>query len=211
METLVLVGAGGHCRSCIDVIESTNAWKIAGIIGLPAEVGSSVSGHPVSGCDSDLQDLAALEEHHFLVTLGQVKDPKGRERLYNLIKSLGGVLSVILAASARRSPRSTVGEGCIIMHSAVVGPDVRIGNNCIVNTGAILEHDSSVGNHTHISTNAVVNGNARVGDRCFVGSGAVVSHGVAVCSETVVGAGAVVIRDITEPGIYVGNPARKMK
>jgi acetyltransferase-like isoleucine patch superfamily enzyme len=45
----------------------------------------------------------------------------------------------------------------------------------------------------------------------MVGAGATVIQYVSICQECVVGAGAVVIKDISEPGIYVGNPARKVR
>ncbi|MBI4309254.1 MAG: acetyltransferase, partial [Candidatus Omnitrophica bacterium] len=31
-KNLILIGGGGHCKSCIDVIESENKFKIAGIV-----------------------------------------------------------------------------------------------------------------------------------------------------------------------------------
>jgi len=32
MKNLILIGAGGHCRSCIDVIEAEKKYKIIGLI-----------------------------------------------------------------------------------------------------------------------------------------------------------------------------------
>ena len=47
-----------------------------------------------------------------------------------------------------------------------------------------------------------------VGKGTWIGTGAIVSNNVNICGGCMIGAGAVVIKDITEPGIYVGVPAR---
>jgi sugar O-acyltransferase (sialic acid O-acetyltransferase NeuD family) len=210
MNNLILVGGGGHCRSCIDIIELTKLWNIVGIIDLPSMAGKTVYGYLFIGSDDDLEKLAAVKSNYFLITLGQIKDPYGRQKLYGKIKSYNGNLPVVCSAHASVSSRAVVDEGTVIMNSAIVGTGVHIGSNCIINTRAILEHDSRVGSHSHISTNAVVNGDVQIGSSCLVGSGAVISNGVTICSNAIIGAGAVVIRDIAETGTYVGNPARKV-
>jgi acetyltransferase-like isoleucine patch superfamily enzyme len=53
-------------------------------------------------------------------------------------------------------------------------------------------------------------GTTTVGDRVSIGSNATLLP-VRVCSDVVIGAGSVVTRDITEPGVYAGNPARKLR
>ena len=62
-----------------------------------------------------------------------------------------------------------------------------------------------------MSTGALINGDCSIGSECFVGSGAVLRNGVRMVSGVVLGAGSVVIHDILEAGVYVGNPARKIK
>lgn len=49
-----------------------------------------------------------------------------------------------------------------------------------------------------------------VGDRVSIGSNATILP-VRICDDVVIGAGAVVTRDITQPGVYAGNPARKLR
>ena len=50
----------------------------------------------------------------------------------------------------------------------------------------------------------------RLGNRVSVGTNATILP-VTICDDVVIGAGAVVTKDITEPGIYVGNPARLLR
>ena len=47
-----------------------------------------------------------------------------------------------------------------------------------------------------------------IGNSTWIGAGATVSNNVNICGECTIGAGAVVVKDITEPGTYIGVPAR---
>ena len=86
-----------------------------------------------------------------------------------------------------------------------------IGDNNIVNSGAIIEHDCQIGSHNHISIGSKLCGRVSIGNKCFIGAGSIILNKLSVCDNVIIGAGAVVIRDISKPGTYVGNPAKKIK
>lgn len=209
MKRLLLIGGGGHCASCIEVIESTGEWEIAGIIDSPETVGKTLFEYSIIGNDSDLPNLVA-KIPAALVTVGQLKSAGTRLKLFELAARSGFKLPVIHGSTACISRRSHLGAGTIVMHFALVNADTKVGKNCIINSGAIVEHDVRIGDHCHVSTNATVNGGCMIGDRCFIGSGAVIKNGIRIGSDCVIGAGAVVVEDVVEPGIYTGCPARKM-
>lgn len=168
------MGGGGHCRSCIDVIESSNTYRIAGIVeGTHCKPLESVLGYPVLGYDNDLNELKKRFDYA-LVTVGQTGTSTIRKKLFNLLKSKGFILPAVVAKTAYVSRHAHIGEGSIVMHRAVVNANARIGTNCILNTKSLVEHDALVGDHTHLSTAAVINGGASVGCESFLGSGAVV-------------------------------------
>ena len=54
-------------------------------------------------------------------------------------------------------------------------------------------------------------GGVTLGRRCWVGIGACIIEGIKIADDVVIGAGAAVVEDITEPGVYVGVPARRIK
>jgi sugar O-acyltransferase (sialic acid O-acetyltransferase NeuD family) len=177
MPEILLIGGGGHCRSCIDVIESHNEFKIAGIIE-PDESQKTdlVLGYPVIGCDSDLEILKKKYDHA-VITIGQIGSSNTRQKIFNRLKRAGFNLPIIIASSAYVSKSAKIEEGTVVMHRVVVNAGAWIGENCILNTGCIVEHDARIGGHTHISTGAVVNGGGVVGPGCFVGSNATVVQG----------------------------------
>ncbi|HLP80424.1 MAG TPA: NeuD/PglB/VioB family sugar acetyltransferase [Nitrosomonas sp.] len=173
---LILIGGGGHCASCIDVIEQVNRFEIAGIVDT-APSGKDILGYQFLGNDDDLSYLRSGCDFA-LITVGQIRSPQIRIRLFERAKSLGYVLPTIISPRAYVSKHASIGEGTIVMHDALINSRVTIGNNCIVNTKALIEHDAIVGDHCHISTAAVINGGVVVGAGSFVGSNAVTKESV---------------------------------
>ena len=203
----MLVGAGGHCKSCIDVVERDGVWQVAGLVDRPARLHEKLLGYEVIATDDELQDLVARYDG-FLVTVGHTRTAALRIKLYEQLKKFGALLPTIVSPLAHVSPHAHVGEGTVVMHFAAVSAAARVGTNCIINSMALVEHDAVVGNHTHVSTGARVNGECQLGAGVFVGSGAVLLQGVQVAAGTIIGAGAVVTDSISTKGTYVGCPAR---
>lgn len=201
---LILIGAGGHANACIDVIEQHGGYQIAGLIGMPDEVRDLRLGYTVIGTDRDLPELAKTIPYA-LITLGQIKTPTHRIRLYHQVAALGFQLPTIIAPSAYVSGRANLGAGTIVMHGAIVNVGASVGNNCIINTRALLEHDATVADHCHISTGAILNGNTTIGSGSFVGSGCVVKEGVSLGHGCVVGLGSAVRLNQPDGAQFAGN------
>lgn len=202
---LILIGGGGHCKSAIEVAESAG-YEIKGILDMPDEVGKEVlPGHKVIGTDDEIPQY--VEECDFVITVGFIKNPALRIKLYNNVKAAGGRLATIIASTAHVSKYAELGEGTVIMHHAFVNAGAKIGDNCIINTFVNIEHDAEVGNQCHISTGTMVNGECKIGENCFIGSQSVCANCIEIASDIIVGAGSVVRKSIRVKGIYAGNPA----
>ncbi len=195
MKGILLIGGGGHCRAAIDVIEAEGRFAIKGIVQPKADGVEPVLGYPVLGEDADLPVLL-VETPQALATVGQIRTPAVRLRLFEQLKKLGAVMPVIVSPSAYFSRHARVEEGTLILHGVVINTGARIGANSIVNSLALVEHDVEIGNHCHISTGARVNGGAIIEDGCFIGSGAVLREGIRIGSGSVIGAGCIVTSDV---------------
>lgn len=174
--SLVLIGAGGHCKSCIDVIEQENKFIIAGIVDINTSI-SDLLGYPLLGHDDDLAKLK-LHYDYALITIGQIKTPAIRIRLLDYVKSLGFKLPVIISPRAYVSKHAKIGGGTIVMHDALINAGAIVGDNCIINTKSLIEHDVVIENNCHISTAAIINGGVIVKHGSFVGSNAVTKESV---------------------------------
>lgn len=203
-KPLILVGGGGHCKSVIEAAESAG-YTIKGILDQNIPVGDSVLGYKVIGKDDQIASY--VEEAEFVITVGFIKNPAIRIKLYNKIKEVGGKLATIVASTAYVSKYAAIGEGTVVLHQAFVNAGAKVGKNVILNTATNIEHDAVIGDHCHISTGTMINGGCKVGDRCFIGSQSVLANCISVGDDIIVGAGSFVRKSISEKGIYAGNPS----
>ena len=191
MQSLILVGGGGHCKSCIDVINSLNEYKILGILDTSDKIGQEVCGYKIVGTDDDIEKYAK-QGVYFLITVGQIKSSDLRIKLCSRVKNAGGKLATIISPRAYVSESAKIGEGTIVMHDAFLNAGVNVGKNCIINTKALLEHDVTIGDNCHISTASVLNGEVDVGGGSFVGSNSTIVQCIKIPSKTFIKAGSLV-------------------
>lgn len=203
-KNLILVGGGGHCKSVIEAAESAG-YNILGVLDTPENVGKQVLAYSIIGTDDEIP--LYVDKAEFVITVGFIKNPATRIKLYNKVKEAGGKLATIIASTAHVSKYSTIGEGTVVMHQAFVNAGAHIGANCIINTFCNIEHDAQIGDQCHISTGTMVNGDCKVGDRCFIGSQSALANGITIGEDIIVGAASFVRKSISEKGIYSGNPA----
>lgn len=196
-ESLLLVGAGGHARACIDVIEQEGRFVIIGLIGQSHEVGSTVLGYSVLGTDADFSVLHK-KSANALITVGQIKTPEVRQKLFEQLKIVGYVFPTIVSPHACVSKHARLGEGTIVMHGAIVNASAVVGRNGIVNSQALIEHDVVVADHCHIATAAAINSGVQIGVGTFIGSNSSVRQGVKIGANCVVGMGQRVLADCAD-------------
>lgn len=204
MSKLVIIGAGGHSRALISLIEESKDYLIEGIYDdtFNASEPELISDVPVIGKVPTA--VSAVEE--IVLGLGNIDERRTLYAQFNKKILKENIISV----HALIRPNVKLGRSNQVFPFVFINAHAIIGDNCILNSKCLIEHESIIGDHTHISVGALICGRVRIGQSCFVGAGAVVKDGVRICDDVTVGAGAVVIKDITESGIYVGNPARKI-
>ncbi|MCK9455428.1 MAG: acetyltransferase [Sulfurimonas sp.] len=170
-EKIVLIGGGGHCKSLIDIIELQDRYEIIGIVDKKERLAQRVLGYEIIGCDDDLQAIFK-ECKNALIAIGHTKSNEIRVKYFEKLKAIGYALPSIISPLAYASKHSTLGEGSVVMHHALINADAKVGKNCIVNSKALIEHDAVVEDNCHISTGAIINGGVHVKANTFVGSNA---------------------------------------
>ncbi|RXT36773.1 acyltransferase [Bradyrhizobium betae] len=102
-----------------------------------------------------------------------------------------------------------VGARTRVQSHAFICELVSIGDDCFVGHGVMFINDT-------FSTGGPARGrrelwrSTKIGNRVSIGSNATIMP-VSIADDVVIGAGSVVTKDITEPGSYAGNPARRLK
>jgi UDP-N-acetylbacillosamine N-acetyltransferase len=196
---IVIFGCGGHSRSVVDVLLSVQPDASLVFVDANAGDGEQIFGFNVC------RDYPLGSEPIFLA----IGDNAERKKL---LGTLGDrQLISIVSNTAHLGQRSQIAPGCFVGNFCHIGPEAVIGKNTILNTASIIEHEVTIGAHSHIGPNATISGRCKIGDLVFIGVGATVRDKISICSEVMVGAGATVVADISDPGTYVGTPARRIK
>ena len=193
-EPILLVGAGGHARACIDVIEQEGHYLVKGLTGLSGEIGSRILDYPVLGTDEDLPVLLK-DCRNVLIAIGQIETPEPRMRLFELLQQFDCVSPVIVSPNAYVSPHAKLDTGTIVMHGSVVNAGAKVGRNCIINSQSLIEHDVVIEDHCHIATAAKVNGRVYIGQGTFIGSNSCVRQCIKIGERCIIGMGQQVLVD----------------
>ena len=137
--------------------------------------------------------------------------PKIRENIYLFYTKYNITYPSLISRNARVSYSAQVARGTVIQYGSFVSSDVVIGAFVKLNVNTCVMHDSTVGDYTTLAPSCTILGKVIIGKHCYIGTGATILPEVSICDAVTVGAGAVVTKDITEPGVYVGIPAFKIK
>jgi acetyltransferase-like isoleucine patch superfamily enzyme len=103
---------------------------------------------------------------------------------------------------------AAIGKRCRIQSHAFICDLVTVGDDCFISHGAMFINDLFITGRP--AEKRDLWRPTRVGNRVSIGTNATILP-VSICDQVVIGAGAVVTKDITEPGIYAGNPARLLR
>ena len=155
-------------------------------------------------------DLSFLKRENMYVALG-AGDNSIRKKIYNLLKEKDLPVETLLHPKAVVSSLSTLGEGTVVMSSAIINPFARIGKAVICNSGCIIEHECLIGDFAHIAPGAVLAGNVVIGHTSFVGANAFIKQGLTIGSNSIIGAGSVVLSNVPDNVVIYGNPAKIKK
>ena len=202
---LLIIGAGGHGKVIADIAIRMNKWKSIAFLD-DDHFSETCIGLEVIGKIADA--INYKEEADFFVAIG---NNFTREKVQEWLLIEGLSVAKLIHPSAVIGTDIEIGVGTAVMAGVVINSASIIGKGCIINTSSSLDHDNIIEDYVHISPGANLAGTIRVGKGSWIGIGSVVSNNVNIFSGCKIGAGAVVVKDITEPGTYVGVPVRRVK
>lgn len=212
MKRLIIVGAGDFGREVSWVAERMNAqmpvWELLGFVDdSDAMRGKSVDGYPVLGPVSWLE--AVTEELYVVCSIGT-----GRVRKQVMERVLANPHlrpAALIDPAAIVGRNAQVGPGCVVCAGTVLAISSRLEAHTIVNLNCTVGHDTVLEPYCTVHPGSNLSGRVHVGDCTDIGTGTKIIQGLSVCLGCIIGAGSVVVKNITEPGTYVGVPARRIK
>lgn len=210
MEQIVVIGGGGHAKVVVSMLRKLERFSVLGYTDLRNN-GTLLDVQHL-GDDDVLKSMAANGRVlNAALGIGQVGLGKARSELRERLSSLRLKFPVIVSPKAIVNEDVDLGDGTVVMDGAVINSGAAIGIAAIVNTSSVVEHDVILGDWIHVAPGVTISGGTKVGDRSMIGVGAVIIEGRTIAADCIIGAGAVVIHDLTEPGVYAGCPARRIR
>lgn len=205
INKMYIIGAGGHAKVVLDAVKHcANPVSIAGLIDETYErKGESLYGIRIN--EISINEIPVNSQFH--VAIGNNVD---RQRLSELLKSKGLTPLSVFHKMSSVSKYANIAGGVFAAACSTLGPSSKLHEGVIVNHNAIVDHDCHISMYSHVGPGAILGGNVKIGKKVFIGSGASVLPGLTIVDNVVIGSGAVVVRDILEPGTYVGVPAKKV-
>ena len=205
---VILLGAGGHARSLLGLMEAKKV-RVMGCIAPAPPAGDWPEDCPWLGNDTVLGTLDPSQV--VLVNgLGSVKSTALRRELFEAVHARGFRLPTLVHPSVILAGDTGLHEGAQILAGAILQPGVIVGENALLNTGCIVDHNCVIGAHAHVAPGVTISGDVFVGIGAHIGTAAVVIQGVRIADGAIVGAGAVVTKDVAPGAMVVGSPARPM-
>ena len=199
-QQLSIIGAGGHTRAVIGLLLD-NDLAIEGFYDKNIKEGEEILG--IKG--SLIENLPNSSQ--LILAVGDNKEralffTKYKDRIYQ---------PTIAHNSAYVHSSVVLKNSSLIFPGAHINSYSFIGENNIINSKSIIEHESVIKNNSHISVGSIICGRVEIGNNCFIGAGAIIKDQLTICDNVTIGAGAVVVNNINSSGLYVGNPAKKIR
>ena len=194
LDKIILIGAGGQGKSCLDVVLATKKYKVLGFLDINKKKKSIVN-YRVLG---DEKYLNKFNEKSFKLHLsfGFIKSSLKRSNLFNSLRKKKFIFPTIISPLSYVSKNAIILSGTIVHHFALINSGVKIGYNNIINTGSLIEHDVKIGNNCHISTKVIINGGVTIKNNTFIGSNSVIKQGIKIGNNCLIGMGKIIQHDL---------------
>lgn len=210
-QNIVVIGASGHAKVIIDIIEQENKYHIVGLIDSFKAKGESIFNYNILGSEADLLDLIA--QHNFKAGIIAIGDNWTRKLVFDKIRGLVPDFYFVTAIHPKAiiGKNVTIGKGTVIMPGVIVNSDTKIGKFCILNTKASLDHDGNIKKFASLAPNATIGGNVNIGAFSAICLGANVIQDITIGKHSIIGAGALVNRDVESFKMVYGVPFKVIR
>ncbi len=208
MKKVAFIGSGELSFQIAHYMEEDNQYEVVGFFDDFTPVGTIVKGYKVIGTLEEIESFYKNKLFDGLVNGIGFTRMTYRKEVFDRFSSTIPFVNFIHSSCIVDST-AKIGQGVIIFPMALVYVNAIIKDNVFIHIKTSIT-DTIIGRDTIISGNVMVAGRCEIGEGCNVGVCTTFSSDVKVCSGVRTGAGTVVVKDITDPGTYVGVPARKI-
>lgn len=210
-KKLVVYGMGETAEIVADYFQRDSNYEVVAFtVDSAYRSADTVNGLPVVNFE-EVTALYPPAEYEMFVAASFSKLNRIRAAMYQKAKDAGYRCASYVNSNAFKWHNVEIGENVFVFEENVLQYKVKIGNNVILWSGSHIGHQTQIGDHCFISLNVVISGFCNIGSSCFLGVNSSFNDGITMGKDSITGNSTVVIKNLEEGGIYVGNPAKKIK
>jgi len=154
---------------------------------------------PLSSFDSDKYEVVIA-----------IADSYHRERIVNSLPKNTKFFTHIHPTAQIHGDDVEIGPGSIICAGSIITTNVKIGKHAHINLITTIGHDCVIGDYFTTAPGVQISGNEKIGNRVYFGTRSCIKQKLTICDDVIIGMNAGVVKNITEPGTYIGTPAKKI-
>jgi sugar O-acyltransferase (sialic acid O-acetyltransferase NeuD family) len=188
-----IIGFGGHAREVQAQIDEEVTFFVDDIY-----------------VSTDTKPLSLFDPYEFEAIVA-ISDPKIRESIINKLPAETKYFTFIHSTCLVLDKNIKIGEGSFIGAYSILTTNIFLGKHTILNRLCQVGHDSYMDDFSSLMPGSIISGNCNIGKRFYLGSNSSIREKINICDDVTIGLNAGVVKDIDEPGIYVGVPAKKIK
>lgn len=147
-------------------------------------------------------------EYQVLVAIG---DSSSRKELVNRLPKKTKYFTFIHSSAQIIGNDVMIGDGSVICAGVIITTNCIIGKHAHLNLHTSIGHDCRIGDYFTTAPGARVSGNNNIGECVYIATNSSTKQKLKICDNVIVGMNATVVKDIIEPGTYVGVPVKKIK
>jgi sugar O-acyltransferase (sialic acid O-acetyltransferase NeuD family) len=208
---IIIIGASGHAKVVIDIIERQREYQILGLIDSYKPKGYKIFEYEVLGTETSIPEL--MKRDCIQAGIIAIGDNAQRKHMVDTIAKIAPEFKYITAIH----PQAVIGkgvsvaEGTVIVAGAIINAGSIIKRHSIINTKASIGHDCILEKFSSVSPGATLGGGVHLNEGAIVGMGATILGKCHIGKYALIGAGALVNKDILEFTVAYGLPAKGVK
>lgn len=160
---------------------------------------------------SQVTDFFPPDQCRVIMAVGYNDLNRVRESLFFRLKVMGYAIETYVHPDARVYTVHPLGEGSIVLPSAVIEPHARVGANTMIWCNATLAHHCYVAENCWVAAGTVISGQATVLRNSFIGVNATVVNDIVVGEYNIVGAGALITKDTKSHTVHLTRSAEPFR
>lgn len=211
MKRVILAGNAITAEVLLSYLQKDERYEVAGLT-VDDEYLASGSIKNISAVGmSEVEKKFPSNEFKVIMAVGYGNLNNDRESIFIRLKKKGYSIETYVHPRAEVYTAKTLGEGCVVLPTAVVEPHAEVGANTMIWSNVTVAHHSSVAKNCWVAAGTVISGHASILRNSFIGVNATIVNKVTVGEYNIVGAGALITKDTKAKSVYLARSAERFR